>query len=124
MRDVAAITRPIRVALAGFGGLGAASVRGCLVGQADIAIVRELRDADARGAALGPHECDVLVTARTTRGVPGALREQLFADAGVPVIAIAEDGRLEIYDKRVLREATLAELLAEVRRVVSQAAAP
>jgi hypothetical protein len=124
MSDPAPRARTIRVALAGLTGLGAASIRGCLSGHSDITIVTELTGAEIRDTLVTPIDVDVLVTTHSAQdgGIPGACREQLFADAGVPVIAVSVDGRLEIYDKRVLREATLAELLAEVRRVATSVA--
>ena len=105
MTHAAVSHRAIRIALAGIPRLTADLVRRCLRGQHDIAIVRELRFAD------------VVVTALTADGVPRPCQELFFGNRGVPVIAVSRDGRLEIYDRRVLREAALDELLAEIRRV-------
>ncbi|HYD54990.1 MAG TPA: hypothetical protein VEA99_20305 [Gemmatimonadaceae bacterium] len=117
MADTVPTSRTIRVALAGFAGLGDASVRGCLSGHADIAIVTECAGPDMLGDLTA--EVDVVVARRAGDGIPDPFRRQLFAQGGVPIIAIADDGRLEIYDKRVLRQVAVDELLAEVRRVAA-----
>ena len=119
MSDAARSFGTIRVGLAGFAGLNAESVRGCLAGHRDIAIVTELPTADALNQAPANGGMDVLITTCPADGVADACRRQLF-DRGVPVIAIADDGRLEVFDRKVVRTAALAELLAEVRRVASR----
>jgi hypothetical protein len=86
-------------------------------GQSDISIVRELRLAEEVTALAKTQPIDVVVTARTANEVPAPCQGLLFGAVAVPVIVIDSDGRLEVYDRRILREAALDELLAEIRRV-------
>jgi len=110
----------IRIALADIPGLTAGLVRQCVVGQSDITIVAECRGPEDIAALATEHGIDVVVTACTIDGVPTPCQAVLFGTAGVPVIAIGSDGRLEIYDRRVLREASLDELLFEIRKVATR----
>ena len=114
----------IRVVLAGIPGLTAGIVRQSVFGQADICIVGELRHADDVTALARSQPIHVVVTARTAEGVPAPCQQLLFGDAAVPVIVIGPDGRLEIYDRRVLREAALDELLDEIRKVAAHHSVP
>jgi hypothetical protein len=123
MSSAALSAGPIRLVLAGIPGLTAGVVRQYVGGQSDISIVSELRDAaDVTALALA-RPIDVVVTARTAQGVPAACQQLLFGQNAVPVIVINPDGRLEIYDRRVLREAALGELLGEIRRAAARGAA-
>jgi len=110
----------IRVVLAGIPGLTAELVRRSMFGQSDISIVGELRRAEEVTALADRQHIDVVVTARTAEGVPAPCQQLLFGEPAVPVIVIGPDGRLEVYDRRVLREAALDELLAEIRRVAAR----
>jgi len=111
----------IRVVLAGIPGLTAGLVRRCVLGQSDISIVGELRHADDLAALAHGQPIDVVLTARTGDGVPAPCQRLFFGSTAVPVIAIDAQGRLEIYDRRVLREAALDELLAEIRKAARRA---
>jgi hypothetical protein len=109
----------IRIVLAGIPGLTAGVVRECVVGQSDITIVGEFRQPEDLAELAMEHAIDVVVTACASDGVSAPFQALLFGPAGVPVIAIGTDGRLEVYDRRVLREAVLDELLAEIRKVAT-----
>lgn len=117
MSNAALAHRPIRIVLAGIPGLTADLVRRCVRGQSDIAIVREFRHADDLSQITSAELFDVVVTAVTANGIPNLCQQLLFRSPGVRIIAVGSDGRLEIYDRRLLREAALDELLAEIRRV-------
>jgi hypothetical protein len=117
MSNTALSASAIRLVLAGIPGLTAGLVRQSVVGQSDITIVSELRHAEDVTALALAEPIDVVVTARTAEGVPASCQQLLFGTPAVPVIVVNPDGRLEIYDRRVLREAALGELLAEIRRV-------
>lgn len=114
----------IRVVLAGIPGLTASIVRQYVLGQADISIVGELRDATELTALARTQPIEVVVTTRADEGVPTPCQQLLFDEPAVPVIAIGTDGRLEIYDRRVLREAALDELLGEIRKVAARSSVP
>ncbi len=114
----------IRVVLAGIPGLTASIVRQYVLGQADISIVGELRNAAELTALAHTQRIDVVVTTRTEEGVPASCQQMLFGDFAVPVIVIGADGRLEIYDRRVLRESALDELLGEIRKVAVRGSMP
>ena len=114
----------IRVVLAGIPGLTASIVRQYVLGQADISIVGELRDATELTALARTQPIEVVVTTRADEGVPTPCPQLLFDEPAVPVIAIGTDGRLEIYDRRVLREAALDELLGEIRKVAARSSVP
>lgn len=120
MSNAALPAGAIRVVLAGIPGLTAGLVRRCMLDQSDISIVGELRHAGELAALARGQPIDVVVTALTRDGVPAGCQELLFDAASVPVIAVGSDGRLEVYDRRVLREAALDELLAEIRRVATR----
>ena len=122
MTNATLSTGAIRVVLAGIPGLTAELVRRFMFGQSDISIVAELRDAGDITGFARKQPIDVVVTARTSEGVPTPCQQLLFGETAVPVIVIGPDGRLEIYDRRVLREAALDELLTEIRRVTVHAA--
>ena len=123
MSNAALSASSIRLVLAGIPGLTAGLVRQCVVGQTDIAIVSELRDADDVTALALAQPIDVVVTARSAQGVPAPCQRLLFGASAIPVIVVNPDGRLEIYDRRVLREAALGELLGEIRRAAARGAA-
>jgi hypothetical protein len=110
-------TGAIRVVLAGIPGLTAELVRRSFAGQSDISVVAELRHAEDVTSFARRQPLDVVVTVRTSRGVPAPCQQLLFGEVAIPVIVVGSDGRLEIYDRRVLREAALDELLVEIRRV-------
>jgi hypothetical protein len=129
----------LRVVLAGMSGLTVAVVRGCLAGQRDVEIVRELREADDLDDLHELHELheldeldelapgrwiDVVVTARAAAGVPDACRRLLFGPAAVPVIVIGSDGRLEIYQRRVVHDATPEDLSDAIRRAAARSVEP
>ena len=115
-----ALSRPaVRIALVGVPGLTADLVKRCVLGQSDITIVRELRNAGEFSHPAFDERIDVVLTALTADGVPSKCQQILFGNQGVPVIAVSSDGQVEVYDRRVLREAALSELLAEIRRVAS-----
>ncbi|HKP15530.1 MAG TPA: hypothetical protein VJT85_05680 [Gemmatimonadaceae bacterium] len=114
----------IRVVLAGIPGLTAELVRRSVVGQSDVSIVAELRHAEDVTSFAQRQPLDVVVTVRTSMGVPTPCQQLLFGETAVPVIVIGPDGRLEIYNRRDLREAALDELLVEIRRVSLHAVAP
>lgn len=124
MSNAALSAGAIRVVLAGIPGLTAGIVRQYVFGQADICIVGELRRAEDVTALALTQPIDVVVTARTAEGVPLPCQRLLFGETAVPVIAIGADGRLEIYDRRVLREAALDELLGEIRKVAARSTVP
>jgi hypothetical protein len=123
MSNAAISAGAIRVVLAGIPGLTAGLVRRCVLGQSDISIVGELRNAEDLAALARGQPIDVVVTARSREGVPMPCQRLLFGTTAVPVIAIDSEGRLEVYDRRVLREAALDELLAEIRRVAAASVA-
>jgi hypothetical protein len=114
----------IRVVLAGIPGLIADIVRQYVRGQADVSIVGELRDATELSALARTQQIEVVVTTRAEEGVPPPCQQLLFGEPAVPVIAIGSDGRLEIYDRRILREAALNELLGEIRKVAARNPVP
>lgn len=120
MTNTALSAGAIRIVLADIPGLTAGMVERCVSDQPDIVIVEGLHDLEDLAALAHEHTIDVVITACTLAGVSNSCEQLLFGEAAIPVIAIATDGRLEIYDRRVLREAGPNELLAEIRRVASR----
>jgi hypothetical protein len=82
-------------------------------------IVDELREAEGVTELARNKPLDVVVTARTRNGVPAPCQQLLFGIPSTPVIVVGSEGKLEVYDRRVLREAALDDLLAEIRRVAA-----
>jgi hypothetical protein len=117
MFNATVLATAVRVVLAGVPGLTAELVRQSVFGQSDICIVAELRAAEEVTAFAAGLTLVVVVTARSSDGVPSACQQLLFGVEAIPVIVIAHDGRLEIYDRRVLREAALDDLPNEIRRL-------
>lgn len=124
MANAALSAGAIRVVLAGIPGFTAEVVRRCLLGEPDIVVVQCLRHTEGLSALADEETIHVVITARTHEGVPNACQRLLFGDAAVPVIAIATDGWLEVYDRHVLREAAPDELLAEIRKVAARHTKP
>lgn len=122
MPNAELVAGSIRVVLAGVPGLTAGLIRRCLAGQSDIVIVQELRRAEDLDDLSDPHSIDIVVTTRPGGEVPLPCQRMLFGPRGMPVIAIGSDGRLEIYNRRSVREAELDELLVEIRRIAAHVA--
>lgn len=124
MTQAAVDARPIQIVLAGIPGFTADLVRCCVLDQEDMVIIGEVRDAQDLPALAQEQRIDVILTVSTPDGVPGSCRQLLFSETALPIIAIATDGRLDIYDCRVLREAAPDELLMEIRKLAERRAAP
>jgi hypothetical protein len=105
----------IRVALVGLSRLSTAAVSHVLAGQEDIMIVEDTPDTKRLVTSSPQRVADVVVTTGDP-GVPDECRRTLFAELGVPVIAIHAHNRLVIYDRHV-RKASTDELLAVIRRI-------
>lgn len=98
-------------------------MRRSMVDQSDISMVAELRRAQDVTALAATQSVDVVITEGTIAGVPAACQQLLFGTHSVTVIAVNVDGRLEIYDRRVIREAGIDDLLTEIRRVANRESA-
>jgi len=107
----------IRIVLAGVPRLTAELVRQSALVHADIVIIEECRQPDDITGLIEAREIDVIVTTRTSRGVPHACQEALFGARSVPVIAVVTDGGLEVYERRAHHEAAMDDLFDEIRRV-------
>lgn len=117
MSDATLVADAIRVVLAGVPRLTAELVRQSAARHPDVAIVEEYRDPADVARLMETHEIDVIVTTRTTWRVPDACREALFGPRTVAVIAIAPDGSLEVYERRVRADVAMDDLFDEIRRV-------
>ena len=116
MSKTALSANAIRIMIAGVPRLTAGLVRQNALTHTDMTIVGECRQPDDLPAFIETQEVDVIVTARTSNGVPTACQLALF-ELGLPVVAILTDGGLEVYERRALREAAMDDLFDEIRKV-------
>ena len=117
MSDAALVADAIRIVLAGVPRLTAELVRQSALVHGDIVIIEECRRPDDITGLIETREIDVIVTTRTSRGVPHACQEALFGARSVPVIAVVTEGGLEVYERRAHQEAAMDDLFDEIRRV-------
>lgn len=114
----------IRVMMAAVPRLTADIVMDSLREHADISIVEVLRDEAELAQLADTSDIDVVLTSRTSRGVVEQCRQLLFATSSIPVIALCGDGRLEIYDRRDVRESGMESLSTEIRTLAARMTAP
>ena len=114
----------IRIVLAGVPGLTADLVREYAATQPGIAIVGECRQPEDLPALAEQQDVDVVVTHRSSAGVPDACQRALFGSQALPVIAIGSDGSLESYERHAVREAAMDDLFNEIRRVAARHTEP
>ena len=120
MSNAAVAMSAIRVVLAGIPRLTADLVRHGIEEHPDLALVGDVGDV-AELDGVTRRGVDVLVTSRTIHGVPTSCQQMLFADSDVPVIVIDPGGQLEVYGRRDVREATVDDLVSEIRRLAARA---
>jgi hypothetical protein len=111
--------RTIRVLLADVPGLLAALIAQSIAGHKDMQVIGTIRTDALDGLAL--HDADVVVTCHGPRGLPAVYRDLFFSAAQVRVLAISGDGRVvEVYDRRVVREIALDQLVSVIRDAAEQ----
>jgi hypothetical protein len=116
MSRTALSANAIRVMIAGVPRLTAGLVRQNALAHTDMTIVGECRQPDDLPAFIAAQGVDVIVTVRTSNGVPTSCQHALF-DLGLPVVAILTDGGLEVYERRAVRGAAMDDLFDEIRKV-------
>jgi hypothetical protein len=119
-----ALPGDVRIVLAGVPGLTAALIREFAATQPGVAIVGEWRQSEELSLSGNQEKIDVIVTARSSTGIPPACQRALFDARGLPVIAVSSDGSLETYERRAVREAAMDDLFVEIRRVAAHSAEP
>ena len=120
MSDGALVADAIRIVLAGVPGLTAELVRQSALRHPDIVIIEECRQPDDITGLIETRQFDVIITMRTSSGVPHACQEALFSKRAIPIIAVVTDGSLEVYERRAHQEAAMDDLFDEIRRVAQR----
>jgi hypothetical protein len=111
----------IRVVLAELPGLISDLVKRALLERPDIKVVREIGATCDPGEAVEAEDFDVVVTSIHGSAIPDRYQRLVFGPPHVAVVAISADGRrVEAYDRKVIREVGLEQLVDVIREVAQR----
>jgi DNA-binding NarL/FixJ family response regulator len=95
-------------------GLLAALVKEPILKQSDMMIVDEVPRAENLGRIVAEKDVDVVLTSLSGMQVPTAYQNLVFSFPHVAVVAISADRRrVEVYDRKVVREKVVREVAPE-----------